>query len=66
MTDRVKGLVVALETDIREDDVQVLVNAIKMLRGVLAVETKVADMDDWVNRSRIQSELRAKLFEVLR
>lgn len=44
MTNRIFALSVALTDNIREDDVQVLVAAIKLLRGVLSVETHVADI----------------------
>ncbi len=65
MTDRIKGCWVAFESDIREDDVQPLIEAIKRLRGVLAVEESVADSDDWMNRERIRRELGEKLWAVL-
>lgn len=65
MTDRIKALTVALEHDMREDDVESLVEAIKHFRGVLAVELNVSTPDDWSNRQQISHELRMKLFEVL-
>ena len=62
MTDRVKGLVVVLEHDIRIDDVQPIIDAIKCIRGVLKVDTSVVTMDDHMNRERIRRE---KIWEVL-
>lgn len=35
MTDRLKGFIVTLTTDIREDDAESIVQAIKMIKGVL-------------------------------
>ena len=37
MTDRYNILTVALEKDLRDDDAQALINAIKMMRGVADV-----------------------------
>lgn len=65
MTDRIKGFWVALERDIREDDVESLVEAVKHLRGVQAVKIQVADPDDWMARERATTELRDKIIEVL-
>lgn len=65
MTDRFKGCWVAFEKDIRTDDVEPLIEAIRQLRGVLAVETSVADSGDWMNRERIRRELGEKLWAVL-
>ena len=65
MTDRVKGLYVALDKDYRDDDVQALVDAIKMLRGVAAVATKVAQVDDYFNRVQIRYDIQSKLFDAI-
>ena len=65
MTDRVKGLYVALDKDYRDDDVQVLIAAIKMLRGVADVETNVVDINDYYNRAQIRDQLRSDLFAVI-
>lgn len=63
MTDRVKGLMISLNKDVRVDDVEHIVDAIKMIRGVGAVETSIVDHDDWMNRSRIGQELKDKLLK---
>jgi hypothetical protein len=65
MTDRVNGLYVALDKDYRDDDVQVLIAAIKMLRGVADVETNIVDIDDYYNRAQIRDQLRSDLFAVI-
>jgi uncharacterized protein YlbG (UPF0298 family) len=65
MTDRVNCLFVALDRDIREDDVEHLVNAIRALRYVLKVEMNVVEHVDWVAGMRIRRELRDKLYAVL-
>lgn len=65
MTDRIKGLTVVLAEDIRDDDCQLIIDAILMLRGVAAVETLVANPSDYIDRARIRRELMSKLMEVL-
>lgn len=58
MTDRFKGVTVAFEHDIREDDAVAVINAIRMIRGVLAVEPVAATHGDWINREQIRNEMR--------
>ena len=65
MTDRVKGLMVSLMKDIRVDDVQKVIDAIKMVRGVGDVDFVIADHEDWMNRTRIRHELSDKIMDVL-
>lgn len=48
MTDRIKGLSVSLTHDIRDDDCQAIIDAIKMVKGVEAVEMHVTTSDDWM------------------
>lgn len=64
MTNRYNTLTVALEHDIREDDAEHLINAIKMLKGVLNVEGNVTTHDSWVAEERARRELRDKIFEI--
>jgi hypothetical protein len=66
MTDRIKGFVVTLTDDIRIDDVQPLLDAVKMLKGVASVDTSVTDMDDHMNRRVIAMEMKTKIYEVLK
>lgn len=64
MTDRIKGITVSLEQDVRTDDLEPLMDAIRQLRGVADVELVVADMDDWLARSRVRSELAGDFLEM--
>lgn len=66
MTDRLKGCFVAFERDIREDDAEAIINAIKMIKGVEDVKVNIADADDWMNRQQIRRELRKKTFDLFR
>jgi len=68
MTDRIKSLTVILDKDYREDDIEVLEQAISQLRGVLKVvktPLNTFTSEDSINRERIKFELKEKLFEIL-
>ncbi len=65
MTDRLNGVWVAFEKDIRDDDAEGLIDAIRHLRGVLAVEPHVASMSDYVAEERVRLEWRKKLADLL-
>lgn len=65
MTDRIKGFVVTLDKDYRVDDVEEIRRALLMVKGVLSVESSVADISDHMNRERVRLELHEKLFAVL-
>jgi len=66
MTDRLKGFIVTLDGDIREDDAETIKNAISMIKGVVAVSGSVVDSDDYFNRSKINSEVRQKLYNLIK
>lgn len=66
MTDRVKGLLVTLDKDIREDDVEQIVNAVRQIRHVADVCHVPANIDDHIVGLRVRMDLEKKLFEVLR
>jgi hypothetical protein len=65
MTDRYYALTVALEHDVRADDAQRIIEAIKRIRGVLSVEGNVSDTTNWVAEERVRRELGEKLFAVI-
>lgn len=61
MTDRLKGCTVVFDRDIRVDDVEALLNAIRMVKGVLRVEPSISTPDDWMAATRARTELLSKL-----
>lgn len=65
MTDRYNALVVILDHDIRSDDAEAVINAIKQIRGVLNVKPNVADIESSIATERVMAELTKKLWEVL-
>lgn len=65
MTDKLKGLYVAFDHDIREDDAVSIINAIKAIRGVGAVTTSVTNPDDYMNRTILSREYKRKLIKLI-
>lgn len=65
MTARIRSLTVALDEDIRTDDVECLVNAIKMMRNVLSVTTNEVNPNDWATERRVKLETAHKLTNII-
>lgn len=63
MTDRVKGFTVTLEKDIRIDDVEVIMQAIRMIRGIADVKPSILTSEDYMNRQMVKYELREKFWK---
>lgn len=57
MTTRLDGLIIALDSDVREDDAEALIAAISQLRGVCGVVRKPVDPEAWFARQRVRFEL---------
>ena len=64
MTNRLKGLTVAFEKDIREDDAEGIINAILMIRGIANVTTSLSSSEDYINREQIRREVVSKIYDV--
>lgn len=66
MTDRYNSLLVVLEKNIRTDDAKPIIDAIRMVKGVLEVSGNVADPESHVAEVRAVSFLTKKMWEALR
>lgn len=64
MTDRYSGYIVVLENDIREDDAESTINAIKHIKGVLSVTPHTKNMDEVVAYMRFKNEFLKKLNKI--
>lgn len=65
MTDRHAGYIVTLKREIREDDAEQLIAAIRLLSPVASVEPIVADFDHHVAVEKAKWQLREELIAVL-
>jgi hypothetical protein len=66
MTERHAGYVVTLAEDTREDDAEHIINALRMIRGVLSVEPVHAGTDVSIATERAKAEMRAGLLSLLK
>ena len=65
MTDRFNALTVVLEKNMRDDDAEALIAAIRQLRGVIQVAGNIASPSDYMAEERAKRELGEKLWRVI-
>lgn len=65
MTNRYYALTLILEKDVREDDASSLIEAVKMMKGVLDVKPHITDPTTWMAEERARRDLGVKLWEIL-
>lgn len=65
MTDRHAGYVVTLSEDIREDDAEAIINAIRMVKGVINVRPIVSNVELMIAEDRTDQEWREKIRQLL-
>ena len=66
MTDRHSGYVVSLDHDIREDDAEAVLNALKMIKGVLSVSPVMSEMGvQMISESRRDEAWRTSLYRLI-
>jgi argininosuccinate lyase len=65
MSDRYNYLTVVLERDLKDEDAEPLIEAIKQFRGVLSVTPNVVDTTALFAEERARSALHEKLLRVL-
>jgi hypothetical protein len=66
MTDRYKGFLVTLDKEIRSDDAEHIINALKMVRGVQSVKPYVKGMQDYMEYEKAKSDIGQKILEFVR
>jgi hypothetical protein len=66
MTDRHSGYIVILEKDIREDDAESTLNALRMVKGVSSVEPIISGISIHIAEQRARTDLLGKIYEFLR
>lgn len=66
MTDRINGVFITLENDIRIDDAEPLLTALRMMKGVIDVSPNVSDSMDHVAKIRAKTELTNAMLDAIR
>lgn len=64
MSNRVKGFVVALDKNYREEDIEKIKQAIMQIKGVIGVKENVVTADDYINTVRITHNVQKRLYEI--
>lgn len=62
MTDRVKGFTVTLSKEVRIDDFEWIMDAVKMIKGVGNVEPVINDGSEYITLMKRDKEIRDKLY----
>lgn len=65
MSDRINTITVVLEKEYRDDDCEYILNAIRMIKGVLSATPNISDHTEYMAIQRAKSDLGNKLWEVL-
>lgn len=66
MTDRLAGFVVTLEQDLRDDDAQATIAAIRQIKGVISVEPVLGGPDIHIAEERARLNITTRLYDALR
>lgn len=66
MTDRYDAFVVEMESDIREDDAERLIEVLRHLKGVANVVPHVVGWEALMQRDRVRLEVEEKLLHAVR
>ncbi len=61
MTDRYKGFLITLDREIRDDDAEHIINALKMVKGVHSVKPYINRMEDCMMYEKAKSDIGQKL-----
>jgi hypothetical protein len=65
MSDRHAGYIVTLEKNVKDEDSEATMDAIRQLRGVVDVRPIVSDVQHHTARMQVRAELGVRLMEVL-
>lgn len=66
MSTRIKGFKIALAEDIREDDAEQVITALKMIKGVVGVEPLSGTAEDYILDIRVKARVRDALYELIK
>lgn len=65
MTDRIRSLTVVLADNTRDDDANRLIDAIRLMRGVVDVQADVTNAADYSAQMLARTELRNQIAAIL-
>jgi hypothetical protein len=65
MTDRIRHVTVTLDRDYRDDDAEVVLSAIRQIRGVARVATIVVEGGELLAREAVRVDLEGKIYSAI-
>lgn len=65
MSDHYNAFLIILGSDIKDEEAQATINAIRQIRGVIDVQPHIADPDVAIAKAQLRAALFQELFEVL-
>ena len=65
MSDRYKGVLVTFVNGVHEEHAEAVANAIKLIQGVIKVETVKSNFDDVIVQNQVRHELGQKLLDII-
>ena len=66
MSDRTFSATIIFDKEYRDDDAQVILDAIAMIKGVASTHLRISTSEDYLAYARARQDLQKKLFEVLK
>lgn len=66
MTDRHAAYIVVLDDDVREDDAEAIINALRMVKGVMTVEPVVNSYDQHIATARAKDWWHDRILNLLK
>jgi hypothetical protein len=65
MTDRIRHVTVTLDKDYRDDDIEPVIEAIRMIKGVAEVEPRAVTLDEQLARAAVRSEIYERITDAV-
>lgn len=65
MTDHHAGYLITLTSNVREDDAETILSALRLIRGVADVQPVISNLDQQIGQVRADGEWRERLYRFL-
>ena len=66
MANKIPSLTVILDSEYSPEDLESLISAIKMIKGVLTVASNPVGVDHFIQKTLVKAELRDKVMELFK
>ncbi len=65
MSDRINTITVVLTENVRDDDAECILNALRMVKGVQSAKGNVADSEAYMAESRALAKVHKQVFDAI-